>query len=150
MSYATAFGVRPDTVYAGFSARMAAYLIDGVILWVAGNLMLGSLDYVFQMNGMMRPEDRLALGRFLRPLMGMLYFIALEGGASATIGKMMMQVRVETEDGAPVGFARSVGRNLGKVVSVVILGLGFLMPLWTARRQALHDMMAKCVVVRAR
>jgi uncharacterized RDD family membrane protein YckC len=50
--------------------------------------------------------------------------------------------------GEQISFGRSAGRNLGKYVSALTLGIGFMMAGWTQRKQALHDKMAKCLVVR--
>ena len=41
-------------------------------------------------------------------------------------------------------------RYAGKFVSAFILGIGFMMAGWTARKQALHDLMAETLVVRLR
>lgn len=41
------------------------------------------------------------------------------------------------------------GRQLSKVISGMILMIGYFMPLWTKDKQALHDMMASTLVVKA-
>jgi len=60
---------------------------------------------------------------------------------------MAIGVQVTTTDGQKPSYARSLARNLSKVVSAITLMVGFMMAGWTRRKQALHDMMAKCLVV---
>ena len=42
---------------------------------------------------------------------------------------------------------RAFVRNLAKLLSLATALIGFLMVLWTKRHQAMHDLMADCVVV---
>ena len=53
-----------------------------------------------------------------------------------------------TVDGQRITFMRATGRHFAKILSGLLLLIGYLMVLWTARKQGLHDMMAKCLVVR--
>ena len=48
-----------------------------------------------------------------------------------------------------IGFGRATGRYFGKVVSTAIFGIGFIMAAFTQQKQALHDIMAGCLVVRS-
>lgn len=78
-----------------------------------------------------------------------LYFAVCESSRwQATIGKLALGLQVTDEYGRRIGFARASGRYFGKFISACILGIGFLLAAWTARRQALHDSMAGCCVVR--
>ncbi len=78
------------------------------------------------------------------------YSVWLESSAwQATVGKKLMGLRVVDLQGQRITFWRSTSRNFGKSLSSLILGLGYLMPLWTAKRQALHDRMARCLVIKA-
>ncbi|HEY9112171.1 MAG TPA: RDD family protein [Rhodanobacteraceae bacterium] len=78
-----------------------------------------------------------------------LYFAVCESSRwRATLGKLALGLQVTDEYGRRIGFARASGRYFGKFVSVFTLGIGFLLAAWTARRQALHDSMAGCCVVR--
>ena len=51
-------------------------------------------------------------------------------------------------EGGRIGWGRANARYFGKILSAAILGIGFLMAAWTARKQALHDMIAATLVVR--
>ncbi len=76
------------------------------------------------------------------------YSAALESShEQATIGKRAMRIFVCGADGRRLTFARAAIRTLAKLASLAICGMGFVMPLMTPRRQALHDMMTDAVVV---
>jgi uncharacterized RDD family membrane protein YckC len=77
----------------------------------------------------------------------LVYFAAFEAACGASPGKLVAGLRVVTEDGASIGPVRALCRTLFKALSYVF-PLLFLMPIWTRRRQALHDMMSYCLVVR--
>jgi len=76
------------------------------------------------------------------------YSAALESSREqATIGKRAMRLFVCGADGRRLTFARAAIRTLAKLASLAICGMGFVMPLMTPRRQALHDMLTDAVVV---
>jgi len=60
---------------------------------------------------------------------------------------MALGIIVTDMDGRQISFARSLGRNLGKIISKMILYIGFIMAGLTLKKQALHDMLADCLVV---
>jgi uncharacterized RDD family membrane protein YckC len=74
--------------------------------------------------------------------------ILTSSAMQATPGKMAFGLRVTTVDGEQIGFGRATGRFFGKIVSSLILCIGFIMIAFSARKQGLHDMMAGTVVVR--
>jgi len=66
----------------------------------------------------------------------------------ATLGKMAVGIVVTDMLGQHISFLRATGRHFGKYVSRIILVAGFLMQPFTEKRQALHDIMAGCLVLR--
>jgi uncharacterized RDD family membrane protein YckC len=67
----------------------------------------------------------------------------------ATLGKKALNLRVADMYGAPISFARASGRHFAKLITGMIpLGVGFMLAGLTQRRQALHDMIASCLVLR--
>ena len=61
---------------------------------------------------------------------------------------MALGLLVTDRQGNRIGFGRATGRYFGKIISALILFIGFMMAGWTERKQALHDMMADTLVVR--
>ena len=154
--------------YAGFWLRVAAALIDGIILaipvvfvWI---LLFASamplLAHAREMNNpgliIMAILPRLVLVLVLFLLVSWLYWAAMESSLwQATIGKRAVGVYVTDLAGNRVTFGRAsgrffAGRGLGAIPSIG--GLYFLvsciMAGVTERKQALHDMIASCLVMR--
>lgn len=91
------------------------------------------------------------LGIAIAFLVGLLYFASLESSArQATIGKMALAIRVTDLEGRRIGRDRAALRYIAKVPSAAILFVGFIMAGFTARKQALHDVLAGCLVVNGR
>ncbi|GBQ30368.1 RDD family protein [Gluconacetobacter sacchari] len=78
-----------------------------------------------------------------------LYYILFESSRlQATPGKRACRMRVADLQGARIGIGRATVRYFGHILSVLTLGLGFLMVTWTRRKQALHDLLAGTCVIR--
>jgi uncharacterized RDD family membrane protein YckC len=141
--------------YAGFWRRFFAALIDAIILSFISILIahffgLPSLKFsVFT-----QPIGRVGgVGRtrLVGIATGWLYFALLETSpARGTIGKLVLRISVARVDGGRASFLRTTVRYFAKYLSAFILGIGFLMAAVTRRKQALHDMIAGCVVVKSR
>ncbi len=120
--------------YAGFWIRVAAYLIDAIILWIVGvvlsYIVLG--DYSLIQNS--------PLLTFLQFIVGIAYFVVMESSArQGTLGKMVVGIKVGDEAGRQIGLGTAVGRYFAKILSGIILLIGFMMVGWDDRKQGLHD-----------
>jgi uncharacterized RDD family membrane protein YckC len=63
-----------------------------------------------------------------------------QGVSGSSIGKSVLNFKVVSENtGAPIGFGMSVLRQICHVVDAVLFYVGYLFPLWTAKRQTLAD-----------
>ncbi len=142
----------PEFEYASFGARLLAMIIDIVIVNTASSmiqapflaLMLGNLNSTTMIVGFVAPI-------FLVGGMAVFYTVWLESSAwQATLGKKILGLCVVDLDGQRITFWKSASRNFNKSISTLILGIGYLMPLWTAKRQALHDSMSRCLVIKKR
>ncbi|KQY03120.1 hypothetical protein ASD37_26795 [Mycobacterium sp. Root135] len=70
-----------------------------------------------------------------------------QGRTGASVGKGLLGIRVlDAMTLQPIGFWRSVIRQLVHVVDVVTLGLGLLWPLWDRKRQTFADKLSSTVV----
>ena len=77
------------------------------------------------------------------------YFIVCEASSlQATPGKIACRMRVTDLYGNRITLMRAAGRYFGKYLSALILGFGFLMVMWTQRKQGLHDILAGTCVIR--
>ena len=136
---ATAAGTATP-LYAGFWRRVAAYLVDSTLLGVAAALILLPLSI---------NEYLAAIGTVIVLVLFFGYFVVMQASAlQATVGKLLLGIKVTDRSGNRIGIGRSLGRLLGMFVSSFILGIGYLLAGVTERRQALHDMIAGTLVVR--
>ena len=141
-------GVQGEFELAPFGKRAGAIIIDGLILSM-GNWLIDrvALEFVANVLGSWeRAGFTLAL---LELVIGWLYFVLLETSQKqATLGKMLVEIKVTDINGNRLGFGQATGRYFSKMISLIILGVGFLFPLWTPRKQALHDIIAGTLVLR--
>ncbi|CAN5861280.1 hypothetical protein BH23PLA1_BH23PLA1_22250 [soil metagenome] len=132
------------TALASFGARSAALLIDLTVLVVVNALLLLAVGQLG------RPSIGEALATFLAFVINAAYFAGLEGSSSgATLGKWALGIRVTDTEGRRIGYTHALGRFFGKLLSMAVLLIGFLMAAFTVRQQALHDYFSGTLVVRA-
>ena len=80
---------------------------------------------------------------------GWLYFALMESSKNqATLGKMALNLKVTDMEGNPVSFGRASLRYFGKILSGMIMMIGYILAGLTEKKQALHDMIAGCLVIR--
>jgi uncharacterized RDD family membrane protein YckC len=148
--------------YAGFWRRFVAYLIDSIIIGVVSCLVLIPVFAVLGIGiGLGGIEEEEAAGFILAPVIGFmlfaglvlavgewLYFALMESSnRMATLGKMAIGIKVTDLNGNRVTFGRATGRYFGKILSGMIFMIGYIMAGFTEKKQALHDMIASCLVV---
>ena len=132
-------------MYAGFWRRFAAAVLDLLIV-IVPMVVLGIV--VALITG--PKSDATAAAEWSTFAVLWLYFAILESSSrQATAGKRIFGIRVADLDGDRVSFFRASGRFFAKIFSALSLSVGFLMAAFTPRKQALHDMVAGCVVVKA-
>lgn len=144
----------PAVVYAGFWRRFAAVFIDGIIL-SAGNstlrLALGLPLVELPGRANQTTVAMESIIYLLSILVDWLYYSLMECSSNqATVGKMAMGIIVTDMEGKRVSFGKATLRYYNKIISALILGIGFLMAAFTAKKQALHDIMAGTLVVMKR
>jgi uncharacterized RDD family membrane protein YckC len=151
--------------YAGFWLRFVAYIIDDIIMGFVGFLI--SLPFiggiVFSAIGIGENTEStenmvkgiagilgLVIGlTVVVAILGWLYFALMESSKTqATLGKMALGLKVTDLEGNRISFARATGRYFGKIISGMIIYIGYILAGLTEKKQALHDIMASCLVVR--
>lgn len=142
--------------YGGFWIRVAAYLIDSIVLAVAGGVIGGILGAIIGASmAIGGSSEQVALvtsavGNLVSIVGGWLYSAIMESSSwQATLGKKALGLVVTDMDGRRIGFGRATGRYFAKMVSAIILLIGFFMVGWTQRKQGLHDLMAGTLVWKA-
>lgn len=156
----------PAVPYAGFWLRFVAYLLDSVIVSLAMLAVCVPLFFLFggmafirglsQSGGNPDPEFIFQFAAFagaftLISLVGVwLYYAYFESSSwQGTIGKKAMNLYVTDLNASPVTFGRASGRFFSKIVTALIpLWIGWILAGITEKKQALHDMIASCLVLR--
>ena len=137
--------------YAGFWLRWLAWVIDSAILGALPLIVGLIIAPIFFSSS--SGVAFLGVAIFIVPVIGTtgwLYYSLMESSPfQATLGKQALGMRVVRTDGQPVSFGRASARFFGKILSAILL-VGFLMAAFTQNKQALHDRIAGCVVIRER
>ncbi len=148
--------------YAGFWKRFVAYIIDDIVLSAVGFTIILFIGAMFGLSFLSLLSDDMestvalvvaaaaAIATAILALIiaGWLYFALMEASANqGTLGKMALGIKVTDLDGNRISFGKATGRYFGKIVSGMILNIGFIMAGFTEKKQALHDIMAGCLVV---
>jgi len=153
--------------YGGFWLRFVAHLIDGLLLGAVflaiciPVAMLSGLGAAIQSMARHNSEpDPAAIAAFVSSislLVGVttlgswLYYEYFESSDwQGTIGKKVMSLAVTDLNGNRISFARASGRFFAKIISGLIpLFIGYILAGVTEKKQALHDMIASCLVLRS-
>jgi uncharacterized RDD family membrane protein YckC len=119
---------------AGFWQRFAAALVDGIIVGATSAILYTVLK---------------SAGEALGILLSIAYYVYLEGGPTGqTLGKRALAIRVvDIDTGGPIGYRRALIRYVGRIVSALVIYLGYLSMLWDREKQCWHDKFASDVVV---
>lgn len=119
---------------AGFWVRVAASIIDAILLAVVGSIL--------------RAIFGIGAGGGLSTLVGLVYFVYFWAHGGQTIGHKALNLRVIKKDGQPLSVSDAIIRYVGEIISTIVILLGFLWVAWDANKQGWHDKLAHTYVVR--
>jgi uncharacterized RDD family membrane protein YckC len=138
----------PREIYAGFWCRLLANLIDYLALSI------GQMFFLLILL-LMRVDLKVFnaipyLGAYIIYLPTVwLYFTLFESSARmATLGKLALDIIVNDSEYRRITFSRANGRFWSKALSLFSLLIGFIMIAFTKRKQGLHDLIARTVVIK--
>lgn len=149
-----------NVTFAGVGNRLVAQIIDGLILGFVMSLLLVPIfgvGFFSAYSQDMTDEGAIAALAGLAILPIILVGIAapvlyeafmLSSAKQATLGKMIMKIKVVDEQGQRLTFGAALGRSLIKYVSSNVCILLWLWPLFNNTEQALHDLIVKDYVIR--
>jgi uncharacterized RDD family membrane protein YckC len=145
-------------IYGGFWIRFLAIVID----WVVVNaivfpvlLILGAtLGVAGSLTQMPNPGIAIVQATtffgFTTVVNWLYEALMWSSSRQATLGKLALGLRVTDLAGQRISFARATGRHFAKIISGMILAIGYIMAAFTDRHQALHDMIAGTLVEKTR
>jgi uncharacterized RDD family membrane protein YckC len=144
--------------YGGFWIRFVARLIDSAVVYIVlGPIAVVLISgYFATHHGLDRgqPPDAgffvmIGLMAMVAGLSSWLYEALMTSSSKqGTLGKMVFRMKVTDLNGVRISFARATGRFLAKILSGIILNIGYIMAGFTERKQGLHDMIAGTLVLR--
>lgn len=133
--------------YAGFWRRFLAVFIDGILVGIVAGVLGGITGGSFMVsNGGVHYSTG---NSGLQTILTIVYeglLIAFRNGQ--TIGKLAMGIRVISAGGQPVSVGMAFARAAMKIISGLVLLLGYLWMLWDPNKQTWHDKVAGTYVVR--
>jgi uncharacterized RDD family membrane protein YckC len=104
---------------------------------------VGTHEQVFSQLGSQFPLIVVSMG-----VVWVLYYSIMESSPlQATVGKMIMGMRVKTIEGKRLSILQGIIRQLSWYLSALPFGIGLAMVGWTQKKQGLHDILVKTVVV---
>lgn len=125
--------------YASVGRRFVAVLADGIITWVVMLLLtFASLAISGGDKGVMAAMSSM-VATVLSTVLGVTYYVYLNGKYGATFGKMMMGIKIVRAGGKSIGFGLAFGRYFAQFINVFTFGFGYLMAIWDKEKRGLHD-----------
>lgn len=137
---------------AGFWIRVVASFIDGLLIGIVQFVLALLLGLIAGMSGLGDGNGEVALAIVVQ-LFGMAlsfgYYIFFTGYCGQTPGKMAVRIKVIRTDGSEIAYGRAFLREvIGKTISAILLGIGYLMVAFDGQKQGLHDKMADTYVIK--
>lgn len=127
-----------NPTYGGFWIRFVATILDGLIIGIPVSLLGYGLVFATGIPSM----------TYLGQLASLILVVYLDGIKGGTPGKLILGMRIVNEQGNYIGIPMAILRYIGKILSAIILGIGYLMIAWDSKKQGLHDKIAKTYVVK--
>lgn len=137
--------------YAGFWKRLAAFIIDAVVLILMGTLILGTIMVVLVSAGYAFESESMEWKTFVQVVsiaVAWVYYAGMESSSKqATLGKILLGIIVTDQKGKSPSFLKVSIRHFAKFISSFIFCIGYLMIAFTRKKQGLHDIIAGCLVI---
>jgi uncharacterized RDD family membrane protein YckC len=138
-------------VYAGFWLRLVAAVVDMVAMYTPfAFVFFLAIVLTKLVSGRKYDPGIMLLASPMVLIVGTwLYFAIMESSPwQATLGKRLLGLYVTDLNGQRLTLIRATGRSLAKYLSIMTAGIGYLLCGFTERKQALHDVVARCLVLR--
>ncbi len=144
----------PRPAFAGFWLRAAACVIDTIL--IAAIFLVGASFFPSTFEKLMPPTPP-SLTAMPQPAplviailisLGCLYYTLFEASSwQATPGKRILRLYVTDLNGQRITFQRALLRNIARQLSGFLF-IGYILAGFTEKKQALHDIIARCLVFR--
>jgi uncharacterized RDD family membrane protein YckC len=135
--------------FGGFWIRLGAYFVD-VVMMLLPTLLIRFLFHAVTPVATQLDQLVVAFGDIVISVLTRWVYTAafLSSSWQATVGKRVCGLKVVDCNERRITFGRASGRYFGSFLSILLVGIGFMMIGWTRHRQGLHDLMAQTLVVK--
>jgi uncharacterized RDD family membrane protein YckC len=151
----------PVVRYAGFWIRFLARVIDGILLGFVNAIVRIPLVVMLGVGmGGMRGTGSLvflpmaagliAISVFISIVVAAAYEVYFVSTRGATIGKIVLGLKIIRADGSPVPAGLALGRYFAQWLSGAILLIGYIMAGFDSQKRALHDRICETRVIHVR
>lgn len=134
--------------YAGFWIRLVAARIDGIILTIVE--MPFSLVFqrlIIAADNSTQAVVMSSINWVLSMAMQAAYYTFFVGKLGATPGKLAIGLKIVVADGSRVSYWRAFGRHWARILSGLILLIGYIMAGFDSQKRALHDYICNTRVI---
>ncbi len=132
--------------YAGVVTRLAALVVDGVLLMIAVPAVAEGPPSLWASMTGSAPGWLKAVCQVIAAIVPVAYFAICWWGTGQTVGGFVFGIVVRRSDGSRLGPARALLRAFVGLLLPVVWLAGLLSALWDPRRRALHDRLFDTVV----
>ena len=129
--------IMAGTKYAGFWIRFLAAILDAVIIGIPIGLLQLGLAFATGITSLV----------YLLELAIVVFIVYMDGVKGGTPGKLILKLRIVNEQNKIIGIPNAILRYICKILSGIILGIGYFMIAFTEKKQGLHDKLAKTYVI---
>lgn len=141
--------ITPPQYFASLDMRLLSTAIDYFIAFCVYAVL--AAVYLGGTTDNQESTQTLLIGLVFVPIFKFILCVLAEGSKKhASIGKMLIGVKVTDEQGKPIGYGKAFLRNIGKLIGVLTLGIGFFTGFFDRRQQCLHDKIAGTLVIKDR
>ncbi len=143
--------------YAGFWRRFVAALLDQIILLVGRAFVYGAIGLIiyamlFVLDARSQADLVLRIYAGILALLDFwitwIYFAGMESSSlQGSLGKLAVGIRVCSADLQRITFEQATARYFSKILSSLTIGVGYLLCAYSSKKQALHDFVAKTVLI---
>jgi uncharacterized RDD family membrane protein YckC len=139
---------------AGIGSRIVAKILDSIIVGIVNMginfAIMGTLTYSPSTNP--NQTAAMSLGLLVNVInfaVNMAYNAGFLHWRGQTLGKMAMNIKVVTPEGAPLSWGKSIGRPLAEILSGCACAIGYIISFWDPEKRTLHDRLAGTRVIKA-
>jgi uncharacterized RDD family membrane protein YckC len=148
-----------NPAYAGFWRRSSAAFLDNLLLCLAVLVPGFIVGVLFGIVEVALPQDSRVIVQVLNQVISgfigltiqMAYYAYFESQQNGiTLGRKALGIALIKENGTPITIGQSIKRQVVRLLGWLLLCAGFMVQLFTEKRQAAHDLATQTLVVRTR